>query len=136
MANERRRHKRVPVDIPAGVYIKGTPAAIDASLINISMGGAFVSAAVDVPIGAEVLVELRFRGSIVLAGKTLSLEELDAKYPSDEPQSSIVRWKEAEGGPGFGIEFVDLQPEKARFIERLVNYFDLLQKAGVNLGPG
>lgn len=132
---ERRRHRRVPVDIPAGVYVKGRHHAIDATLANISMGGAYVRSEMEVPIGAEVLLEMRFRGSILIAGRTLTLEELEAKYPSDVPQPSIVRWIEPAGPKGFGIEFVNLQPEKAELIERVVTYFELLEKAGVKLGP-
>jgi hypothetical protein len=127
---ERRRYVRIPVNIPAGVYVKDQPYdGIDAEILSISMGGAFVHCHSRVALGKEVLIEIRFAETRLLEAKVTDLK--NDVPPAGTPEKSVVKWS-SEDEAGFGVEFVDLSPENRRFLTKLVQYFENLAQAGVS----
>lgn len=128
---EQRRFRRIPVRMSATVFVDGTQSAIEGEIKNISLGGAFVETRQKLSLGSQVLIELNFQDGISLKGCVVTEAELDAKYPSVQKQASVIRWVD-ESNDGLGIEFSELAKEKKIFIEKLMNYYDLLSKAGVN----
>ncbi len=130
---ERRRNNRVPVRIPAGVYLKSRPHdAIDAEILDISEGGAFVHCNSPIPLGTELVLEIRFDETSILEGKVVEHDQaLRSLLSGNERQTSVVRWHRENGMKGFGIEFLGIKPEKKKFLSKLVTYFQQLQNAGV-----
>ena len=53
------------------------------------------------------------------------------EFPEASPERSVVRWEKTEHPKGFGIEFAELSEEKRIYIQGLMEYFELLAKAGV-----
>ncbi len=129
--NEQRHHRRIPVNIPADIYLGQNPRAIPAEVKNISLGGAFIEASRVIEVGCEVRVEIRFDEIILLQGKVISENELDAKFPELEKQASVVKWAEGGNPNSFGVEFAQLDDQKQAFLLKLIRYYDLLMKAGV-----
>lgn len=131
--SERRNNKRVPVRIPVGIYRRDKPHdVIDAEILDISEGGAFIHCTSKIPLGTEILLEIRFAETKVLEGKVIEHEDsLKTMMPSDGQERSVIRWTRLDEEPGFGIQFLSLKPETKRFLQRLVLYFEQLQSAGV-----
>lgn len=122
-SSERRRHKRLAVRLPVGVYKKDAAwEVIDAEIRDISEQGAFVSCSSGFPLGEEVLVEIRIGKSRFLPGKVIEWDAESKTPPPDESQRAIVRWSGTN--PGFGIEFVNLDAEKKRYLQKLIHYLE------------
>ncbi|MBI4404713.1 MAG: PilZ domain-containing protein [Deltaproteobacteria bacterium] len=131
---DRRKYQRVAVRIPAGVYLKSKPYdVIDAEILDISTGGAFVHCTAPINIGEEVIVEIRFGETRLLDGRVVPHDKLNAQIPTTAPEQSIVRWARGSSYSGFGIEFTNLRPEKKKFVVKLVEYFESLKNAGVSI---
>lgn len=131
--SEKRKFKRVPVSIPATLHLKDAPkaAAIPAEITDISEGGAFVHCTAPIAIGKEVLVEIVFEETTILQGKVVQYDNLRKLLPRPAAERSVIRWVRGSSVSGFGMEFIDLQPDKKAFLKRLVTYFEQLEKAGV-----
>jgi type IV pilus assembly protein PilZ len=83
MADERRRHIRVRVDLPSAYVFDGN--RIEAHIGDMSPGGAFIDTTAPIPpFGTQVIVEMQFPGN--------KLVRINA----------IVRW--AKPG-GMGVQF-------------------------------
>jgi len=134
-ADERRKNKRVNVRIPAGVYFKNNPSeCIDAEILDISLGGAFVHCTVPINIGDEIIVEIRFTQSQLLDAKVVvTAEKTDPSAASIFPEKAIVKWARGSSHSGFGIAFVHLHPEKQEFLKKLIQYFENLKRSGLTL---
>lgn len=134
MINEHRKHNRVPVRIPVGIYRKSKPQdAIDAEILDISEGGAFVHCSYPIKIGEEIAIEIRFAETTVLEGKVVEHDEAMATLlPEASREGSIVKWTRSSSVPGFGLQFETLRPDKVKFLRKLVQYFEKLHKAGVS----
>ena len=83
----QRVHERFPIRIPVTVVHEGR--SFEAETRNLSLGGAFVALASDVPFGAVVRAQLRVPASS---------EPIDVE--------STVRWKQADG---LGLQFGSLR---------------------------
>lgn len=119
--DERRKHKRYPVKISAGIYFPKQPGkVIDAEVLDISVGGAFVNCTEALPSGMEVLVELRFGELWTFEGKIVRNDRALANLS----QPSVVRWTTASSKPGFGIEFQGLDPEKRKDLQYLMTVLE------------
>lgn len=116
---ERRKHQRVPVTVPAGIYFKNRPGeVIDAEILDLSEGGAFVHCETPLRLGEEILVEIRFAETSFLEGKTVThVKEGEFK------EQSFIRWARGTKPTGFGIEFGALSPQKRDFLAKLVRHF-------------
>ena len=79
-------------------------------------------ARVDFPLGEEVLVEIRIGKSRFLPGKVVEWDRRIRKRRPDGSQQAIVRWSGTTAG--FGIEFVNLDAEKKRYIHKLIQYLE------------
>ena len=124
--------KRVPVRIPVGVYLKDRPHdVIDAEILDISEGGAFVQCNAPIALGQEVILEIRFAETKILEGKVIEHEAVKESLPANLPQNSVIRWAKDDEKAGFGIEFLGLKPDKKKFLAKLVQYFEQLDRAGV-----
>jgi type IV pilus assembly protein PilZ len=85
----RRRHERLPVEIPVNWHLPGSGAPARGILRDIGRGGAFVRSNSPVPSDAEVVLELSPPGAQVAMAFT-----------------ARVAWTAAQGGePGFGVEW-------------------------------
>lgn len=131
--SDRRIARRVPVRIPVGIYRRDKPHdVIDAEILDISEGGAFIHCTAKIPVGTEILLEIRFAETKVLEGKVIEHEDsINELVPPESQERSVIRWTRLDDEPGFGIQFLALKPETKRFLQRLVLYFEQLQTAGV-----
>jgi len=131
---ERRKHKRVNVAIPVGLFFKNRPSEIQAEITNVSEGGAFVHCITPMNIGEEVLLEIRFTETKLIEGKVISHDQLkDLALPQPLAQRAVVKWVQGSSKSGFGVQFIDLHPDQKKFIAKLVQYFEKLRKAGLSL---
>lgn len=125
--NERRSDERIAVRIPAGVYFKdGKGGVVDGEILNLSIGGAYIEADIEVEHGREVLVEIRFTETSFVPAKVI---------PWNAPANgTVVRWEKlGTSGKtrGFGVQFGDLTAEAKSFLEQLLRHFEDLARAGV-----
>lgn len=118
-SSERRRFKRVPVRIPAKIYVKGWEDALEAEVRDISEGGAFIQCDQDIPDGDPVLLELKFAELELLHG---IIKPIQISTPDGKKETSVIRWIKKIDMRGFGVEFVDLRPEARDFIRELVEH--------------
>ncbi|MCB0417106.1 MAG: PilZ domain-containing protein [Bdellovibrionaceae bacterium] len=128
---ERRRFRRIPVTMSVGIFIEGQPVAVDGEIANISLGGAFIRTKAHLKVGSKVQIELKFKENLLIGGKVVNANDLDIQEPGQKQQASVVRWVEEGSGMGFGVEFDNLDPKKQAAIQKIVRYYDLLLKAGV-----
>lgn len=121
----RRRHVRVEVRIPAGIYFKNKPGVvIDGEILDLSEGGAFVHCTTPIKLGEDVLVEIRFGETSFVEGKTVYMgEELKTEVAKTVfKESSEIKWARGSKQCGFGIEFIGLSSEKRAFLSKLVHH--------------
>src|SRR5262249_14344703 len=126
---ERRSEPRVPVRIPAGVYLKDKKSnAVDGEILNLSLAGAYIEADIVVTAGSQVMVELRFPEPNRLPATVVAWDKPTA--------STVVRWERLGSSGesrGFGVEFQNLSDHAKRYLEQLIKHFCTLERAGVNL---
>lgn len=132
---ERRKYPRVSVQIPAGIYFKNDPhSCIDAEILDLSLGGAFVHCTAPIKIGEEVIIEIRFDNSTLLSAKVIITNDgADDEALQFLPTQGIVRWARGSAESGFGVAFTGLSKEKEEYLKKLVRHFDALMKSGVTL---
>ena len=135
--SERRRHKRIPVKIPATIYFKDKPTeGKPAEILDLSLGGAFVHCTIPIKIGEEILLEVRFNETQLLDAKvviTVRKEKTETKKNSEITEQAVVRWARGSSNSGFGVEFTNLPGDKQAFLDKLLQYFENLKKSGVHL---
>ena len=106
---DKRRHPRVPVNLPISWEVP-SQGATGGILVDVSMGGAFISTETPPAFGAEVTIIGDLPGA---AG---------ARLPA------IVRWsKQARHGIATGLEFGALPPGAGEEIDR---YVELMGRPG------
>ena len=75
----RRRHERIPVDLPIGWHPVGSTEGLEGKLRDVGRGGAFVLSTATVPHGSQVVLEIvppgaqvpmAFIGRVAWTGKT------------------------------------------------------------------
>ena len=120
--------------IPGYVYLKQTPQkAIDAEILCISEGGAFVRCAAPIALGQEILVEIRFAEIQSIEGKVIESDRfLKDLTVSEMTNRSVIRWARGTSNTGFGVEFVGVNKGEREFLKKLMEYFQQLSKAGVD----
>jgi Tfp pilus assembly protein PilZ len=126
---------RLGVSIPAIVIVRDKPKdRIEAEIINISEGGAFVHCTAPIRIGQEIFLEIQFGETKLLAVKVIKLEDEDwgGKFPEQGQEKSVVKWVRGTSVTGFGVQFVDIKKDNKEFVKRLFHYFESLGKAGVS----
>jgi PilZ domain len=130
---ERRRTKRVPVRIPARIYLDDNPKHfIEAEILDLSEGGAFVSGRSSFALGGQVLVEILLDQAKFIHGVVVVWENLpQPNLPPQLTEPSVVRWSNSEH-TGFGVEFLNMSPEKKQFLRDIMAYFEKLNRAGAN----
>lgn len=132
---ERRKYPRVNVRIPAGIYFKNDPhSCLDAEILDLSLGGAFVHCTAPIKIGEEVLIEIRFTESTLVAAKVIITNDgADDDALQLLPTQAIIRWARGSAQSGFGVAFTQLNKEKEEYLRKLVRHFEALKKSGVTL---
>lgn len=130
---DARKHIRVPVRIPVILFKANRPEdAIEAEILDISEGGAFIHCSTPIQMGEEVLIEFHFSETKVFEGKVIEHDKtLTSLLPETSKEGSIVKWTRSQGAAGFGLEFKNLKSDKVKFLQNLLKYFDRLKKAGV-----
>lgn len=136
--SERRRHKRIPVKIPATIYFKDKPTeGKPAEILDLSLGGAFVHCTIPIKIGEQILLEVRFNETQLLDAKVvITTKKADEKVEAKKPEiaeQAVVRWARGSSNSGFGVEFTNLPGDKQAFLDKLLQYFENLKKSGVHL---
>lgn len=123
---EQRRQPRLQVSIPVGYYPKDRPWEVKyGEILNISSGGAFIQCRSPIPVGEEVMVEIRFREATFYSAMIVSHDmNSELKGSVGDPQKSKIRWIRKGTTAGMGIEFVDLTPDKKDFLKKLVDSFN------------
>jgi len=130
---ERRRHKRIPVKIPATIYFKNKPEeGMPAEILDLSLGGAFVHCTIPIKIGEEIMLEVRFNETQLLDAKVVITTQKKEKAAGIS-EKAVVRWARGSSTSGFGVEFIQLEHEKEEFLGKLLQYFENLKKSGVHL---
>jgi hypothetical protein len=84
-----------------------------------------------VAINQELQIQIRFGEGKMVPVRVTDLEEEPPLAPGAETALSKVRWTENRTTSGFGVEFFGLKADVREYLERLVAYFERLQKAGV-----
>ena len=131
--SERRRHKRIPVKIPATIYFKGKPNdPKPAEILDLSLGGAFVHCSIPIKIGEEIILEVRFNETQLLEAKVV-IASNPRKVESTLSEEAVVRWARGSSNSGFGVEFLHLPSEQQAFLDKLLQYVENLKKSGVRL---
>ena len=121
----RRKFRRVAVDIPAVVRVANTGKKYDAIIRDISEGGAFVHCVAPIMIGDEVLVDVKFKETKALEAKVIDWDEwLKTHVPKNIPEKSIVKWARGSSTSGFGIEFVSIEKDKKDFLVKLIDDYE------------
>lgn len=129
MGQERRKHTRVAVKIPAGIYFKGNYQYLDAEILDLSETGAYIQCSTPIEIGHEIMLEIRFGESRVIGGQVVqSSKQLESSFSKDPKQASVVKWHKMGDDVGFGVEFVNLAPEKRAFIRTVIQHLLVLKK--------
>jgi hypothetical protein len=130
-ANRKKeeREKRVAVKLTAVLSPKDRPReSIEVEVHNLSTGGAYIQCLTPLPLGSEIQLKIQFAESPQLRAKVTEL-------PKEEKieQNSLVKWSSSSSRPGFGIEFLDPNPENQTWLSKVMDYFEKLCRAGVNL---
>ncbi len=129
MTKERRKHTRVDVKIPAGIYFKGNYQYLDAEILDLSETGAYIQCSTPLEIGKEIMLEIRFGESRIVAGEVMQdTKKLNATFNKDNRQVSVVRWNKVGDDVGFGIEFKDLAPDKRMYIRTVIQHLMVQKK--------
>lgn len=123
---DRRQFKRVPVRMPVRIFAPAVREPINGEILNISEGGAFISASHQLQEGQNVLLEVQFSELELLHSRVTSWKEQLPPPDGDAKEDSVVRWIHEVAGRGFGVQFIDLSPTAKDFIKKLVSYFDRL----------
>ena len=130
--SDNRKFPRVAVRIPVLVQLRSRPGApIDGELLDLSVGGAFVHCTAPVRVGDEVKLEIRFHEPKDLLAQITETVGPNAPPPKTVSEAVVVRWARGSSTAGFGVEFKDLSQEAKAYLERVIRYFDQLQKSGV-----
>ncbi len=131
--SERRRHKRIPVKIPATIYFKDKPNdPKPAEILDLSLGGAFVHCTIPIKIGEEIILEVRFNETQLIDAKVV-ITTSPKKQSAQITEAAVVRWARGSSSSGFGVEFLHLPSEQQAFLDKLLQYFENLKKSGVRL---
>lgn len=98
---DRRQHPRLSVATELWIGQDGIFTRADEKLLDLSLGGAFVETAQHYAVGS--VLSLRFK--LPEAGRFLTC-------------TAIVR--NARGGQGFGVEFIDLSPDDRWMLDSFI----------------
>jgi PilZ domain len=106
---ERRKHRRVPVQIQG--FLVGNSHEIEGHTLDLSLGGAKFESDLEVFPGKTIMVRL------VVPGAESAVSIPEAK----------VRWVVEQT---FGVEFENVQPDDLDELEELINEFDEAEQGG------
>lgn len=131
----RRRFRRISVNIPTTIFLKKNEnRSFEGETQDISEGGAFVHCTVPIMVGDEVLIKLHFEETKIFETRVVDWDEWVRKHiPEEDPERSVIKWVRGSSVSGFGVEFVDLHPDKKAFLTRLIDRFEEFSKAGEKL---
>ena len=135
---KNRRHERVNVRISVRIFpCRDSQRAYEGEVLNLSEGGAYISADAPFEVGSELALEFRFAEIRKFSSRVI--EERETPNPtnvssiaSEHPiAAGIVRWQGERTKTGFGVEFTALEPEQRAYLQKVIAYFLQLAKAGV-----
>ena len=136
--SERRQHRRFPVRIPADIYLKSKPGqCIEAYILDLSIGGAFISAMAPISLGEELMLEIRFAETQLFEGRVIVAG--DKTVPPENPKLTekvIVRWARGSSSSGFGVEFRDLTAEHREFLAKVIQHLERESAAKAAVAAG
>ena len=126
--SEKRRHPRVDLELPIFIRPNRQAAPVKATILNLSVSGLMIRT--DHPIlrvGSHVEIQFEADGALVLRGKVTQRDSVELLLLEEEPEESVIRWADDSGK--FGVEFVNLSPEKEHQLGELIR--NLLDKKGL-----
>lgn|SRR3989338_2598961 len=136
MGQERRRHRRERVRIPAGIYFKDSHQYLDAEIIDLSEGGAYIQCNTPLEIGKEIVLEIRFGESQIVTGTVIQdMKKLETLLDPSDRQASIVRWNKVGNTAGFGVEFIGLSAQRKTFIRTVVQHLTSVRRQNEGRKP-
>lgn len=128
MGREQRKHPRVDISFPAEVTLHGKKKTIEATVINISEGGAFLQ--VEEPFKRGDLLQLR----VFLDTEELQVNtEAEVVYESEEDTydentistvEGMETWVKRGGVRGIGVKFLTLSREERQFLKNVLQAVD------------
>jgi molecular chaperone DnaK len=121
MPGDRPRDQRTAVGLAVRLSYGSVDEFVDRYATNISRGGVFVRSRDPKPVGTVLDLELRLSGGEKVIRARGVVRWIAAENPSAHPPSA----------PGMGIQFLDLDEESRRIVERIVT---LREQRG--LAPG
>jgi c-di-GMP-binding flagellar brake protein YcgR len=104
MSDDRRRFRRVDVQLPATVFVRNRQRELAADVVNLSEGGAFIEA--EGTLERDFQVELR-------------IDDGDREHRAS---GRVVR--KTDQPKGGGIEFIDVDTDIRDFVRQLLSLAD------------
>ncbi|MFH1825331.1 MAG: cyclic nucleotide-binding domain-containing protein [Candidatus Firestonebacteria bacterium] len=101
----RRKHKRLRLNIPMNVTIKNTNKVYVGNIVDISAGGVAISLDSFLPLGKNLLLSFKIHDDIVI----------------EDVSTKILRVNDAEDKFVFGLEFLNMTQENIEKISNLAN---------------
>ena len=122
---DRRQTPRLPVRIPIFIRLgANSEESFEAVVLDISEGGVFVHGTAPIAIGEKVRIEFRFTA---LDMEMLPLRHHRSVYKNAPPATvqatAVVCWARGTAITGFGLKFVNLQPDEKEYVFKLVTMF-------------
>jgi hypothetical protein len=106
---ERRKHRRVPVQIPG--FLLGNSHEVEGHTLDLSLGGARFESDLDVFPGKVIVIRLAVPG----LETPLSIQEARVQWVNEQT---------------FGVEFQKVQPDELDELEELIDEFDETESGG------
>lgn len=129
LPESNRKETRLSICLPVQIQLPDKPGlALSGEIRNLSEGGAYVVSHFPIEVGQQILLTIEFRKLHTLEVIVVANPKLESK-PVQE--SSIVRWTDPSHTGAFGVEFNGLDEPTRELIRSLLQYFQLLKKAGV-----
>lgn len=126
---DRRRFKRISVNIPVKVHISRPgegDKVVKARILNISDGGMmFQTDQPWVSVGDNILIEVPVGGGGVLEAKVTRVDPTEFEISEEDFSTCIIRW--TDGGNGsFGVEFTRIGPQSEKLLDEIRRIADEL----------
>lgn len=129
---QKRRYVRQVMFIPAQVFHKKNKKLLKAEIEDLSKGGAYVRCVYPFMAGEPIVLEMRFAGLKSVHGNVVDMDLIEIGMPLTLKLECEVRWQNK--GAGIGVEFKNVSSAQTKWIIKLVEYFQQMQKDMKSVG--